>query len=147
MGDGLIKLERRFDASPSRVFRAWCDPKDLRRWIWGSLANDVIARTDLRVGGSYLVSTLGKDGIRWDFSGVYRVLEPSRRIVATLLWNAPMGYPPEEERIRVDLREEAGWTVMVFTHDGIPDKQSRAAHAQGWSDSFDHLHRLLEPLP
>jgi uncharacterized protein YndB with AHSA1/START domain len=147
MVGGLIRLERRFEASPERVFRAWCDPAVLARWIWGSMGNDVVAETDLRVGGRYLVSTLAGDGSRWDFSGVYRVLEPPRRIVATLLWNAPTGYDPEEERIGVEFRDESGWTRMIFQHDGIPDVRSREAHAEGWSDSFDHLKRVLEPLP
>jgi uncharacterized protein YndB with AHSA1/START domain len=147
MSGGMIRLERRFDAPPKRVFRAWCDPKDLARWIWGSLGADVVAETDLRPGGRYRISTRAKDGSRWDFSGTYRVLEPPNRLVATLVWNAPMGYEPGEERIGVDIREDAGRTLMVFVHDEIPDTESRKAHAQGWSDSFDYLHRLLEGLP
>jgi len=147
MAGGLIRLERSFQAPVRSVFRAWCDPDILARWIWGSMANDVVAETDLRVGGRYSVSTLASDGSRWDFSGVYQVLEPSRRIAATLLWNAPTGYAPEEERIGVDFREESGRTLMVFQHDGIPDVRAREAHAEGWSDSFEHLKRLLEPMP
>ncbi len=147
MSGGLVKLERRFEAPPKRVFRAWCDPDDLRAWIWGSLAHDVRAETELRVGGKYLVSTLGRDGRRWDISGTYQTLDLPERLVATLVWNAPTGYEPAEERIGVEFRDEGDRTLMVFTHDGIPDATSRAAHAEGWSDSFVYLQRLLEPLP
>ncbi|MEN8150364.1 MAG: SRPBCC domain-containing protein [Planctomycetota bacterium] len=147
MAPGLVRLERRFDAPPKSVFRAWCVPEDLRVWIWGSLANNVRAEADARVGGAWRVSTLGRDGSRWEISGAYQLLDLPNRLVATLTWNAPVGYEPGEERIGVELHDEGDRTLMVFTHDGIPDAKSRVAHVEGWSDSFEYLHRLLEPLP
>jgi uncharacterized protein YndB with AHSA1/START domain len=147
MAAGIVRIERRFEAPPKRVFRAWCVPDDLRRWIWGASANDVRAEADPRVGGRWMISTLGRDGDRWDISGVYTALDLPRRLITTLVWNAPIGYEAGEERIDVQLREEGDRTLMVFHHDGIPDAKSRAAHVEGWSDSFEYLHRLVEPLP
>jgi uncharacterized protein YndB with AHSA1/START domain len=52
-----LRLSRRFDAPPERVFEAWTDPAVLRRWWaahpdWDSPA----AETDQRTGGRYRLS-------------------------------------------------------------------------------------------
>ena len=50
-----IELQRRFRASPDRVFRAWTAPTALREW-WcppGWIAGDI--EIDLRPGGSYRI--------------------------------------------------------------------------------------------
>ena len=51
-------LERKFDATPERMFRAWTDQEDLRRWIWASLSKDVWSEIDLRVGGARQIVTI-----------------------------------------------------------------------------------------
>jgi uncharacterized protein YndB with AHSA1/START domain len=50
-----IELQRRFRASPERVFRAWTQPVALREW-WcppGWVAGEI--DIDLRIGGAYRI--------------------------------------------------------------------------------------------
>ena len=81
-----IDLERRFRASPERVFRAWTQPAALREW-WcpaGWIASEI--EVDLRVGGSYCTAMSRGDG-----SGSYKarggcVPRTPSRCAATPAW-------------------------------------------------------------
>ena len=53
----VLRMERTFDAPVDRVFRAWSDPGELARWAWGSIGKDVRADVDLRICGSYWITT------------------------------------------------------------------------------------------
>ena len=53
-----FELQRRFRASPERVFRAWTQPAALREW-WcpaGWTAGEI--EVDLRVGGAYRIAMI-----------------------------------------------------------------------------------------
>jgi hypothetical protein len=47
-----LRLERRYEAAPEKVWRAWTDPQALTAWFGPGEANSVtLAEVDLRVGG------------------------------------------------------------------------------------------------
>ena len=57
-----FELQRRFRASPERVFRAWTRPAALREW-WcpaGWVAGEI--EIDLRVGGGYRIAMIRTGG-------------------------------------------------------------------------------------
>jgi len=140
-----IELERRIAATPARVFAAWREPRDLERWVWGSIGKDCRAEVDFRVGGAFAISTLRDDGARWTMHGEYTQIEPDRRVAHTLRWDAPMGYGPVEERIGVELIEDGPFTVVRFRHEGDFGAGARAGHVEGWGNVLDSLRAWVEP--
>ena len=147
-------IERDFDAPAARVYQAWTDPKDLARWIWASLGEQVWAEADVRTGGAYRIYTKFKGGRHqgegWSgMCGLFVEVEPDARLVYTLHWDADVGYNrPEhlalDEVVSVAFAAEGDRTKMTFVHMGIPDDgQSAPTHRAGIEQSFDMLAELL----
>ena len=137
------RIERVFPAPPARVFEAWTAPDLLKRWAWGSLSRDVEADVDLRVGGDYAVSTKSREGDTWCFSGKFLEIDPGRRLVYTVRWDAPMGYEVGEERVTVEFSDRGQETVVTFLHEGAPAGIAAETHEQGWNNTFDMLTDVL----
>jgi uncharacterized protein YndB with AHSA1/START domain len=78
-----LVVRRTIKAPVARVFEAWTQPDQLRRW-WGPrpiTCSD--ATVDLRVGGAYRIGNqLPDDSVLW-ISGEFEVIEPPNRLVYT----------------------------------------------------------------
>ncbi len=155
--DGImVRITRRFDHPPGMLFAAFTDPDLAARWMWAGLGSDPYAEIDLRVGGRYRVAiTAAPDDDTWPgeeraMRGVYLEIEPGRRLVYTLHWDANVGYNRPclasiDEAVIVDLRETDTGCSLTFTHIGLPgDARSAEAHAQGVQASFDVLTAVLD---
>ncbi len=138
-----LRLLHRFNAPVARVFTCWTDPDLLAQWAWGSLSQSVRGEVDLRVGGSYSLSTERPDGSRWDYFGDYLEIEVNRRLVYTANWSAPMSYESPGEVISVDFRADGVQTEVALLHSGVSDEVARQRHEQGWLDTFKALEKLL----
>jgi uncharacterized protein YndB with AHSA1/START domain len=134
-----IHLRHRFDQPVGTVFRAWSEPEMLAAWGWGSLGHAVRAEVDFRAGGSFRVTTDRPDGAVWSFGGNYLAIDPGRRIVHTLEWQAPMGYESAGEKVEVRFTADGPGTIVEFTHTGVPDEASAQTHRRGWLDTFETL--------
>ncbi len=134
---------RVYPAPAARVFEAWTNPRLLERWIWGSLGREERAEVDPRVGGQYRVTTKAKDGQAFALFGEYLRIEPGKRIVCSLGWDAPMGYDPAPEQLTIELTPIDGGTEVRFEHAGIPLEAAQAEHERGWRDVFARLATVL----
>jgi len=139
----VLSMERTFDASVDRVFRAWSDPGELAQWAWGSLGNDVNAEVDLRVGGTYRITTSQPGQPTLEFEGIYKDIVPDRRLVYSLHWDAPMGYEAPDERVTVEFVGRGEQTQVTFVHEGVPEGIARDTHEKGWANTFDTLAQHL----
>ena len=140
-GSHTLRVERRFAASPERLFQAWTTVDALSRW---SAPGEMTARAtvDLRVGGRYHISMAALDGKVHDVSGVYREIDPPKRLVYTWRWETIAGFP--ETVVTVEFRARAdGGTDLILLHEGLPDENSRERHAHGWRGSLDKLAALV----
>lgn len=149
-----LRIERRFDAPPARIFRAWTDPDEASRWMWGSLENEGWAEIDLRVGGAYRVYTRfdgGRhQGAGWSgMCGVYVAIEPDRKLVYTLHWDADVVYnAPDrltlDEVVVVTFAADGDGTRMDYRHLGIPDDgMSAPEHRKAIEHTFDALAAMV----
>lgn len=141
-----ITIERDYSAPPARVFAAWTNADKLKTWAWGSLAKEPTATIDLRVGGSYEITTQVPDGDDWRVFGKYEEIIPDKRLAYTVAWSAPMGYDSDCERVTVEFQPTDVGTRMQFTHSGLPAVACEE-HDKGWRNTFDHLDQLLKETP
>ena len=83
---GRVEIVRTIDAPRARVFNAWTDPAELRRW-WGPgefLCPE--AEVDLRCNGAYRLVMQPTAGDPFVLAGTYREVTPPERLVYTWRW-------------------------------------------------------------
>ena len=81
--DLVLRMTRRFDAPPERVFDAWVNPETTRRWLFASPADEAFSsEADVRVGGAWTM-TARRDGVDYTAHGQYLEIDPPRRLSFT----------------------------------------------------------------
>ena len=72
-------------------------------------------------------------------SGVYRAVEPPRRLVFTWGWLGDDGTRGHETEVTITFEPVPGGTRLVLLQQGFDSSDQRERHGQGWSSSFDRL--------
>lgn len=79
---GSFTLERVYDATPARVFKAWADPAIKARWFGGIEGWQMLERSiDFRIGGKERLSGRKGSGVVSTFDAVYHDIVPDQRII------------------------------------------------------------------
>jgi len=151
---GTFIIERRYDASPERVFRAWSDPVAFRRWFVEAPGATIHEwRHDFRVGGS--------GGGRYRFGGhenavgfndtVFLDIVENRRIILSYVMGRELG----DERRRdsaslatIELVADGAGARLIYTEQGAYFGEDGAAHIplreEGCAEMLENLARELE---
>ncbi len=146
-----LVISRVFDAPRERVWKAWTEPEQVKRW-WGPKGFTApFYRTDFRVGGKYLYCMRSPDGKDYWGTGVYREIVPPAKIVATdsfadadgnVVPATHYGFAadfPLELVVTVTFEDVDGKTKMTLHHAGFPAGPHREGAEQGWTESFEKL--------
>jgi uncharacterized protein YndB with AHSA1/START domain len=143
--DTQFTITRIFDAPRELVWRAWTESADAAEW-WhprGIEIKDGSVAVDVRPGGRYTYTMVNPaDGAEYPTTGVYREVDPPRRLVFT--WASP-GEPDDTAPvITVDLRElGADRTEMLFHLRGVAGAPGDENVYDGWDSAFDLLDEQL----
>ena len=111
-------LERVYDATPARVFKAFEDPAAKRRWFAEGEGWQIDAfETDFRVGGYERSAFRFKGGVPITNDTTYQDIVPNERII--IAYSMKIG----ENRISsslatMEFRKEGRGTRLVFTEQG-----------------------------
>jgi uncharacterized protein YndB with AHSA1/START domain len=156
-GSELV-LTRVFDAPRERVWKAWTNPEEFKRW-WGPKDFTApVARFDLRVGGKYLNCMRSPDGKEFWSTGVFREIVSMSKLVLTdsfadekgnVVPASYYGMPadiPLETIVTVTFEDLDGKTKMTLRHAGLPSGPQRTGAGQGWSESFEKMAAAIERL-
>jgi uncharacterized protein YndB with AHSA1/START domain len=139
MSDRGLRLERLIAAPPERVFDLWTEPELLVQW-WGPEGYRIPAHAlDVRPGGKWSTTMRGNDGLLRTVSGVYRAIEPPKRLVMSWAWHDDTGARGHETEITVTFEPAPGGTRLVLTQQEFATVGERDAHAAGWTSSFNKL--------
>lgn len=136
-----LSLSRVIRAPREKVFAAWTDPAQLRKW-WGPPGVSCPeAEVDLREGGAYRITNLQPGGsIVW-ISGVFqRVLAPEELVYT---WSVSV-VEDAPTLVRVQFLPHADGTEILLTHERFAVEALRDMHLQGWGGCIDKLALLLE---
>ncbi len=143
--DTRLSIVRSFDAPPSLVFALWSDPAHLKQWMGPKGFTCPEAAIDFRVGGAYRVMIKSPEhGENW-FGGVYREIEPDKRLVFTFAWdNGPSaGF---QTLVTITFEERGGKTIQTFHQAPLRDVVARDRHIHGWNSTFDKEEIYLQQL-
>ncbi|MBU2041260.1 MAG: SRPBCC domain-containing protein [Alphaproteobacteria bacterium] len=152
LAHGMFTIERRYDASPERVFQAWADPDAFRRWFVeapGATVHDWVHefRVGGRGGGRY---RFGDHAIGFNDTR-FLDLVPNHRIILSYVMGRELG----DERRRdsaslatIELLADGSGTRLVYTEQGAYFGDDGAAHIplreQGCTAMLENLARELE---
>jgi uncharacterized protein YndB with AHSA1/START domain len=140
-----IALQRRFRASPDRVFRAWTEPAALREW-WcpaGWVAGEIAI--DPRPGGTYRIEMRRSGGgERLAVRGEFLDVMPPWRLVYSWIWE---GAFPETAPtlVTVEIDGSPDETLLTLRHDDFTDAGIREQHRTGWIAACNRLDRVVTP--
>ena len=139
--DRVLRIERVIAAPPERLFALWTEPAELAKW-WGPEGYTTPGcAMDVRAGGRWRTTMRRPDGTEHTVSGIYRTIDPPRRVVFTWGWDDDAGLRGHETEVTVTFEPVPGGTRMVLTQHAFADKDGRDRHAHGWTSSFVCLER------
>jgi uncharacterized protein YndB with AHSA1/START domain len=144
-----LTLVRTLQAPAQEVFKAWTDPGLIHRWMSTPGQGTTVAEVDARVGGQYRLETKTSDGTVHVTTGVYRELEPGRRLVQTWIYQGPIpDFMGHETLLTVELRELGpALTELTLKHERLPSETYRDSVTKGWTGLLDNMVALYAGEP
>jgi uncharacterized protein YndB with AHSA1/START domain len=155
-------ISRVFDAPRERVWKAWTEAAELKKW-WGPQGFKVhTCRVDLRPGGVFHYGMTAPDGSDVWGKFTYREIAAPRKLVFIVSFSDPNGavtrHPwspnwPLQILSNVEFEEQAPRrtkvTVTWLPHDASEVEQQtfeagRDSMKQGWGGTLDQLTAYLE---
>ena len=138
LADDELLITRSFDAPADVVLSLWTDPEHFKHWMGPGKYQCRQAQMDVRVGGAYRGMIYADDtGESW-FGGVYREIEPNRRLVFTFKWDTGP-HSDVDTLITITFQERDGKTTQLFHQTPFLNVERRDAHVGGWNGAFDKL--------
>jgi uncharacterized protein YndB with AHSA1/START domain len=125
-------IERSYAASPARVFAAFADPAQKRRWF------------DFRVGGFERSRFRFQGGPPITNDSVYQVIQPNERIILAYAM-AIDGAPLSGSLLTMEFVPEGTGTRLVFTEQGayLDGKDGPINREEGSRELLESLARTL----
>lgn len=141
-----IRIERVFNATRARVWKAYTDPALLAQW-WGRGNRLVIERFELERGGHWRFVEHSDDGVH-GFEGRFREVTPPERLVQTFEWDGLPGYVAIQTATFEEL--DGGRTRVVtaalFHTTEERDGMLHSGMEEGMAQSYAALDRVLAGL-
>ena len=135
-----VRVARRFEQPPERVFDAWLDPKSAGKWLFATPAGQMVrVEIDPRASGKF-VFVDRREGEDIEHTGEYLELDRPRRLVFTFV--VPK-FSNESTRIAIDIApSETGCELMLIHEDVLPEYASRTE--AGWNGILEALAAALQ---
>ena len=136
-----LRLRRTFAARPERVFRAWTTPQEMKQWKAPGPLSTPVAEVDLRPGGAYRIHMQAPDGALHRLVGVYRVVDPPKKLVYTWRWESEPEAP--DTLVTVEFLDRGNATELVLTQELFTSEEAKQKHETGWTGCFEKLASLV----
>ncbi|MFZ1154124.1 MAG: SRPBCC family protein [Solirubrobacteraceae bacterium] len=141
-------IERTYDATPARVFKAWAEPEAKASWFGPKVLTNGGHELDFKVGGEEHLRVLTPDGATYLFDSRYEDIVPEERIVYAYDMHK------DDARISVSLTtvvlEPSGaGTKLTFTEQGVflDGHDTPAEREHGTGELLDNLGAELGKEP
>ena len=140
--DAVLEMTRLVRAPRERVWRAWTNPEELKRWWGPGLFTTPSAEVDLRPGGRYRLVMQPPGGEALLLTGTFREVVPPERLVYTWRWEVGVPDAPES-LVTVRFVDRGGETEVVLRHEHEPGSVLDP-YRTGWESGLEKLASLLE---
>ena len=127
-----LLLIRTLNAPREKVYRCWTDPTLLTQWFTPPPFTTSFAETDVRAGGSSLITMRGPDGVEYPNRGVYLEVVPNERLVFTDAYTR--AWEPSEKPFM---------TAVLTFEDAGPGKTLYTARVRHWTSADCEAHKNM----
>ncbi len=145
----VLRIEKKINADPTRLFRAWLKVEDFARWfVSGELVGIESVKIDPRPGGQFQINMLLNGKIH-PHVGEYLVIEEPSKLVFTWRSHATDNQDTLVTVTFTELSESAGkrsantiqkpQTLVTLIHERLPSELSIKMHHGGWTSILDGL--------
>ncbi len=135
-----VRVARRIDASPERVFDAWLDPERARRFLFATPTGEMVrAEIDPRLRGRYCLVDR-REGTDVEHRGEYLALDRPRRLVFSF-WVS--GFHDQVSRVAIDIVPAGAGADITLTNGPLPAEWAERAR-EGWAGILDGLAATTE---
>lgn len=136
---GTVRVAHRFDVPRERVFDAWLDPAQARRWLFVAPGGQIVrCDIDARVGGRFTIVDR-REGEDVEHVGSYLEIARPARLVFS--FSVPK-FSAVETRVAIDIVPAGTGCSATLTHEGVlPDYVERTR--QGWTTMLQGLDAAL----
>jgi uncharacterized protein YndB with AHSA1/START domain len=132
----VVKVTRRLDQSPERVFDAWLDPDTVRKWFAPELGPMTRVQIEARVGGKFSIMQK-RAGIDVDHVGEYVEVDRPRRLVFT--WALPQ-YSDDVSKVIIEIEKDGKGSRLTLTHEMDPKWAGFAKQTEmGWTHLLEGI--------
>ncbi len=133
-----LRLERLIAAPPAKVFAAWTTPEVMKNWLAPSPEFQTFVHAiEVRVGGRYRIEMRDPGGAPHTATGVYRIVDPPRKLAFTWRWEEKAEMP--DTLVTLTFAPEGDGTRLVLVHENFADEADRDSHDKGWTGCLDRL--------
>ncbi|MFK8049748.1 MAG: SRPBCC domain-containing protein [Halioglobus sp.] len=149
-GQDPVTLSNTFNASSERLFRAWTDAAELKKWF-GPRPNSLVSViVDLRVGGTwcFLISESAEKKVQ--LTGEYLKIESNKLLVFS--WSHVEEYASGEKestpfsQVTVRFTEVADGTKVDLVHENIVAEDGRLGVGRGWLACLTNLEEHCQQI-
>jgi len=140
LAEGFILLTVEVAAPPERVFQALASDEVTRWWVYPGVFDTREWSGDVRVGGAWKASGVGR-GKPYTLEGEFLEVDSPRRLVHT--WR-PAGAPDSAStKVTYALEPAGDGTRVTLRHTGFSARETCMATCLGWESSFSELSRVF----
>jgi uncharacterized protein YndB with AHSA1/START domain len=135
-----LHLEKILVVPKERVFAAFVDAEQLRRW-WGPAGFTVERlRFDAVEGTEYWIAMQPPDGDAFHVRGAFRAVEAPRRLSFTFAYEEP---DPDDQETLVTLTFEStdSGTRVILDQGPFKTAARLDLHRDGWTETLERLER------
>ncbi|TGK30997.1 SRPBCC domain-containing protein [Leptospira gomenensis] len=148
MSPNVLKVEKKINADPLRLFRAWLNPEDFSNWfLSGEGVGIESVSLDPRPGGKFRID-MSLDGKILPHEGEYLVIEEPTKLVFT--WKSHMT-EHKETLVTVTFtslpsspngnsaKNKGPQTLITLIHERLEGESRIKAHEYGWTSILEGL--------
>ncbi|TGM13517.1 SRPBCC domain-containing protein [Leptospira selangorensis] len=147
MTNQVVKIEKRINAEPIRLFKAWLKAEEFSSWFLpGNSIGIESAILDPRPGGRFKINML-HEGKVLPHEGEYQIIEEPKKLVFTWRSHATGGldtlvtvtFDPLEEGSSNSNKKPQ--TLITLMHERLIGEDAATSHKAGWTSILDSLEK------
>lgn len=152
MSQKVLKVEKKINADPTRLFQAWLNAEDFSRWfLSGEMIGIDSVTMDPRPGGKFLIN-MTLDGKILPHEGEYITIEEPHKLVFTWRSHATENRDTLVTVTFTDLTnpgrskglKEKPQTLVTLIHEELLNDIQIKMHNQGWTSILESLIHWIE---